>query len=407
MARPAAVAIAALAAAAGGGGALALGATLPAALLGAALPGLLSLALRRTAPPPAPPVAEARSEGDGLAAVDPFLAALADPLLVIVGQAVVRANPAALALFGAHIVGEDVRVAVRHPLARPLLAPGAGGRAALTGLGGSGRRWELTVSPMGPDHRLAHLRDRSEADAAERVRVDFVANASHELRTPLATLIGFIETLEDADGPADAPVRARFLKVMMGEARRMQRLIDDLISLSRIEADRYSPPQDAVDLAPLLREVADVTATRLGEDRARLVLAEMPEGAAIVTGDRVQLQQMMHNLIGNALKYGGADTPVTVTLVRTGPAQAKLTIADRGDGIPPEHIPRLTERFYRVDPGRSRAVGGTGLGLSIVKHIIERHRGRLDIASTVGVGTTVGVSLPLIDPESAVPKPMS
>ncbi|MEH3107243.1 MAG: ATP-binding protein [Sphingomonas fennica] len=398
MGRGATAAGAALAALAGGGGAWMADAPAAAAILGALLPAGLVLALRRPRPAPAAPPSptpEPPRDQNGLDPLDPFLAALSDPLLVVVGQMVVRANPAALTLFGAHIVGEDVRIAIRHPLARPLLAPGAEGRAALTGLGGSERRWELTVSAMGQSRRLAHLRDRSEADKAERIRVDFVANASHELRTPLATLIGFIETLEDANGADDAPVRTRFLTVMMGEARRMQRLIDDLISLSRIEADRYSPPQDAVDLTPLLREVADVTCTRLGEARDRLALTP-PEGALTVTGDRVQLQQMMHNLIGNALKYGG-DGAVTVALARTPAGQARLTVEDRGDGIAPEHLPRLTERFYRVDPGRSRAVGGTGLGLSIVKHIIERHKGRLDIASTVNVGTTVTVLLPLAD----------
>lgn len=169
----------------------------------------------------------------------------------------------------------------------------------------------------------------------------------------------------------------------------MQRLIDDLMSLSRIEADRYARPRDAVDLAEVAREVCDDLAAA-GETRVECVL---PDALAIVDGDRSQLSQLLHNIVGNALKYGGTATPVRLT-VAIDPEIIRLSVADQGEGIAPAHLPRLTERFYRVDPGRSRAGGGTGLGLAIVKHIVERHRGTLDIASTVGEGTTVTVALP-------------
>jgi two-component system phosphate regulon sensor histidine kinase PhoR len=321
-----------------------------------------------------------------------IIEAMSDPLIVLDGFHIAEANTAARRLLGEHIVGDYVRLALRHPGAAGVLGGEEDGPVMLTGLGGHDRLWELAAGTISPGRRLLRLTDRSAQRAAEKMRVDFVANASHELRTPLAALIGFIETLEDANTPADAEIRLRFLKIMADEARRMQRLIDDLMSLSRIEADRYSLPGETVDLAALLREVStDIRSARKDGDR---VEAESNVDRAIVTGDRGQLSQLLHNIIGNALKYGREGAPVRANLVVKGD-RLRLSVADRGDGIAPEHIPRLTERFYRVDPGRSRAVGGTGLGLAIVKHIVERHRGQLEIASIVGHGTTVTVELPL------------
>ena len=320
-----------------------------------------------------------------------------DPLLLVEGRLVVRANAAALAALGPHVVDEDVRLAIRHPAAAELLARGAldrPGSVDIVGLGGGERYWTLRVQPLGDDRRLIRLTDRSEGRAAERMRTDFVANASHELRTPLASLIGFIETLEDANGPADAAVRLRFLAIMAGEARRMQRLVDDLMSLSRIEADRHRAPADAVALGSLAREVADA----FGADRRRLHIA-VAEPVPPVAGDRAQLSQLIHNLVGNALKYGDAAKPVRISLAAIPGGMVRLLVADEGEGIAPQHLPRLTERFYRADPGRSRAVGGTGLGLAIVKHIVERHRGRLEIASTPGEGTIVTVLIPEAPPQ--------
>ncbi len=174
----------------------------------------------------------------------------------------------------------------------------------------------------------------------------------------------------------------------------MQRLVDDLISLSRIEADKHRAPADAVSLGALARETADtLRGDRSGRSRVEL---QIEEGLPAIAGDRAQLSQLLHNLVGNALKYGDPVRPVRVTVARGGPTMVRLAVIDEGEGIAPQHLPRLTERFYRVDAGRSRAVGGTGLGLAIVKHIVERHRGRLDIASTQGVGTTVTVLLPVL-----------
>lgn len=319
-----------------------------------------------------------------------LIEAIADPLLVLDGYHISHANQPARSLLGDHIVGDYVRMALRHPAAGPLISGDEDGPVALTGLGGHDRLWELTAGTIGPGKRLLRLNEKSAQRAAEQMRVDFVANASHELRTPLASLIGFIETLGDTNGPEDAETRQRFLSVMDREAHRMQRLIDDLMSLSRIEADRYYPPKDRLDLAMLLREVAEEFASR--PDGARLDIGS-PEPAPVV-GDAGQLHQLIHNVISNAFKYSRDGAPVRVAL-QTADSVAKLTVTDEGEGIAPEHLPRLTERFYRADPGRSRAVGGTGLGLAIVKHIVERHRGRLEIASMQGVGTIVTVQLPL------------
>jgi len=240
--------------------------------------------------------------------------------------------------------------------------------------------------------RIVHLIDQTGNYAAERMRVDFVANASHELRTPLASILGFIETLSEEAGE-DPAIRARFLKVMDDEAKRMLRLIEDLISLSRIEAEKYRVPDTPIDLAILVSDVRAELADGAG-NRGLDLVATIEPAVPPVSGDRVQLSQMLHNLVGNAMKYGRAGTPVTITLARDVTGMVRLAVRDEGDGIAAVHIPRLTERFYRADAGRSRSLGGTGLGLAIVKHIVERHRGRLDIASQVGVGTTVAVILP-------------
>jgi two-component system, OmpR family, phosphate regulon sensor histidine kinase PhoR len=310
---------------------------------------------------------------------------LAEPVLFVEDNRVRIANAAARALLGNHILGEDVRLAIRHPAAAARLnATSPDGIVELPGLGGRDQRISMHIATLGSGKRIVELVDQTGSHAAERARTDFVANSSHELRTPLAALIGFIETLSDDDAADDAEVRRRFLGVMMKEARRMQRLIDDLISLSRIEAEKHSLPDTEVDLSALIREVA-------GEVGAPLALAL--DDAVRIQGDRTQLSQLLHNLIGNAIKYGRPPVEVALSRVARG---ARLTVGDRGEGIAPEHLPRLTERFYRVDASRSRAQGGTGLGLAIAKHIVERHRGRIDIASTQGEGTTVTVNLPTI-----------
>ena len=327
-----------------------------------------------------------------------LLEAVAEPVLLVRHGRVDLANRAARGLLGSHIVGEDARVAIRHPAAADRLA-GAGPAddrpIALAGIGGTDQHWEMRTGAGSDGTRVVHLVDTTARHAAERMRVDFVANASHELRTPLASILGFVETLSDTAGE-DPGIRGRFLHVMGEEARRMQRLVEDLISLSRIEAEKYRAPSTPVDLALLVEEVcAELRST--ARERGGDVKCGAPPDIPPVAGDAAQLSQLLHNLIGNAMKYGRPGTPVSVGLQADGD-MVRLTIADRGDGIAPEHLPRLTERFYRVDAGRSRGLGGTGLGLAIVKHIVERHRGRLDIASRVGEGTTITVDLPQVAP---------
>ncbi|RYD99011.1 MAG: ATPase, partial [Sphingomonadales bacterium] len=321
---------------------------------------------------------------------------VAQPVLVIESNRVIAANTRAQTLLGAHILGEDVRVAIRHPAAAERLA-NAGDNAPsgpihLVGLGARDQRWEMRVRALAGGQRVVHLIDRTGNYAADRMRVDFVANASHELRTPLASVLGFVETLQEGAGD-DPQTRNRFLKIIGDEARRMQRLVDDLISLSRIEAEKYRKPSDPVELGALLQEVCEELSAS-GDARAGDLRLDVKDNPT-VTGDRAQLSQLLHNIVGNAMKYGREGTPVQIALAREDEAMARLTVTDQGEGIAPQHIPRLTERFYRVDSGRSRSIGGTGLGLSIAKHVVERHRGRIDIASNVGTGTTVTILLPV------------
>jgi two-component system phosphate regulon sensor histidine kinase PhoR len=329
---------------------------------------------------------------------------IAEPVLLVRGGIVTCANTAARGVLGRHIVGEDVRVAIRHPAAADRLsssAPLPGRPVELVGLGTPDQRWEMRTGETADGARIVHLVDQSGNYAAEKMRVDFVANASHELRTPLASILGFIETLNEEAGE-DPGLRRRFLDVMFAEAQRMQRLVEDLISLSRIEAEKYRLPGDRLDLGELLEDVAaeiEVTRSARAGDVGITIEPDLPAA----TGDEAQLSQLFHNLIGNAMKYGRPGTPVTATLALDRSGLLRLTVTDEGEGIAPQHIPRLTERFYRVDAGRSRSVGGTGLGLAIVKHIVERHRGRLDIASKVGVGTTVTVAIPPADAVAGTP----
>jgi two-component system phosphate regulon sensor histidine kinase PhoR len=263
----------------------------------------------------------------------------------------------------------------------------------MVGLGGAERPWELSISELADGLQLIRLSDRSAARASERMRVDFVANASHELRTPLATIVGYAETLGEP-GEIDAATRARFGETIHTEARRMLRIVEDLMSLSRIEADRFVTPQDRVSLEEIARIAAE-NGRPLAEARGCRIDVELEPELPAITGDFSQLLQLIDNLIANAIRYGcGAkDCVVTIRAARVD-GGALLSVCDTGDGIAPEHIPRLTERFYRIDAARSRDAGGTGLGLAIVKHIVERHRGSLEIKSALGQGTEVIVRLP-------------
>jgi two-component system phosphate regulon sensor histidine kinase PhoR len=332
---------------------------------------------------------------------------LPDPLIVLAAdRSVHRANSAAQATFGA-----DMAAVLRHPGLRGAIdrafsqgtSQGTVQTAELSLSAPVAREVHATVVPMEPPRAdggrvVVVLSDRSRERAVERMRADFIANASHELRTPLASLMGFIETLR---GPAadDPPTQQRFLGIMAEQAARMNRLIDDLLSLSRIELVEHQAPAGRVDLAELLRGLAAGFEPRLAERRVTLDLA-VATGLPPVLGDADQLAQVAQNLLDNAVKYGREGGAVRLLAEpATGPRWPArpgvvVTVVDQGHGIPREHLPRLTERFYRVDTGRSRAVGGTGLGLAIVKHIVNRHRGQLAIDSDEGVGTTVSVWLP-------------
>lgn len=335
---------------------------------------------------------------------DAAMEGIIEPLLIVANEKVVRANRTALRLLGRHIVGEDVRIAIRHPAAAERLtnpeAAATGGSISLVGLGQREQRWEMRTALLSKRRIIVHLIDRTGSHAAERMRVDFVANASHELRTPLAAILGFIETLGDPNAGGDQELRDRFLKIMFDEARRMQRLVDDLMSLSRIEAEKYELPDSPVDLGDLVREVEQIFHERHGK-RGQDVTSRVEPGLPSINGDSAQLSQLLHNLVSNSAKYGRPDTPITISLARGSGSMVTLSVSDESEGIHPDHIPRLTERFYRVDSGRSRAMGGTGLGLAIVKHIVERHRGRMDISSTLGKGTTISIHLPPADPKGA------
>jgi two-component system phosphate regulon sensor histidine kinase PhoR len=337
------------------------------------------------------PVVEVRIADEGSVSrqamvelVEPFSV----PVLMLDSQRIAAANAAAREALGPHIVGQDARVALRHPEAITLLDKPQG-TAMVRGLTGARSIWQVRRVSIDQRFSLIELVNRTAEADISRSHTDFVANASHELRTPLASIIGYIETLADPDAKVDAATAARFHNTVLRESRRLQSLVEDLMSLSRIEAEKHDLPRERIDLGMLAASIGSEVAATVGEDR---VVVEAVD--AVVTGDRQQLDQVVRNLIDNALKYGDPAQAVQVAVVREG-AEAVLSVIDRGEGIHADHIPYLTRRFYRTDPGRSRAAGGTGLGLAIVKHIVERHRGKLDIASRLGVGTTVTVRLAL------------
>jgi two-component system phosphate regulon sensor histidine kinase PhoR len=336
--------------------------------------------------------------------------ALPDPLVVLdAAGAPLRANAAARALFGGgRGTGGDLAALLRHPsLADALDAAGAEGAPRQVDLSlpvPVPRDISVHLIPMEPEladggRLVLVLQDRSRDRALERMRADFVTNASHELRTPLASLIGFIETLR---GPAkdDPEAQARFLGIMAEQSERMRRLIDDLLGLSRVEITEHLPPTGRVDLAALAAAEAQAMAPILEARSVRLEQDLAPDAVA-APADGEQLGQVLRNLLENAARYGKEGGTIRLGVARAAPGGrwpgrpgVVLSVADDGPGIARHHIPRLTERFYRVDRGRSRNAGGTGLGLAIVKHIVNRHRGQLAIDSEEGAGSTFQVWLP-------------
>ncbi len=334
-----------------------------------------------------------------------LIAALPQPAL-FVGQdlRIAAANEAARRLLGDAVISRHFALSLRHPLAiatiETALATRQAGQARLTNLSASADvTFRLTVTPVSGDGvagALCLFEDTSDAEQIGQMRREFVANVSHELRTPLTALLGFIETLRGA-ARDDAAAREKFLQIMAREAGRMNRLVSDLLQLSQVEAAERVRPADLVDIVALakstvatLRPVADQTGTQITVSGLAAPIW--------VQGDADQLVQVFQNLIENAVKYGGG-SPVQVNFSRSqdraiSGAAISATVSDAGEGIDPIHLPRLTERFYRVDNHRSREQGGTGLGLAIVKHIINRHRGRLRIESVPGEGSKFTVILP-------------
>lgn len=323
-----------------------------------------------------------------------LLDALEEPAMIVQRGIMLRANGPSRKVLGSVIEGTDVRLAIRHPEALEHILPGKAATVDITGLGEFGRPWTIVVRPLGQATVLVRLIDRSPTVSAEKMRVDFVANASHELRTPLATIMGYAETLAD-EPDIETELRTRFGGVIREEAKRMLRIVEDLMSLSRIEAERFVAPTETVNLADLASSAAQ-NGRRIGQDKAVQIELDADPDLSPVLGDPGQLTQLLDNLVVNAIRYGcvGEDCSVSIS-VKQDRGNVSVRVTDNGVGIPREHLHRLTERFYRVDAARSRDSGGTGLGLSIVRHIVERHRGTLEINSEVGRGTEVTVKLPV------------
>jgi two-component system phosphate regulon sensor histidine kinase PhoR len=343
------------------------------------------------------------------AAVSAIVAGMPDPTVLLdrAGR-VIHLNAAASQLAPALRKNELAQFALRSPdiitALREAIATAEPRRTTYLDHVPVDRWMELIITPVsvptrfgGSDYcMLMTFHDQTPLRRVEEMRADFVANASHELRTPLAALSGFIDTLQ---GPAkdDAKARERFLGIMHAQATRMARLIDDLLSLSRVELSAHVRPDTLVDIVPIIRQVADGLEPLASERQVKIEI-DLPAEPVVIAGDREELLRLFENLIENALKYGASGGKVMVSLISAaspdGAAEVRVVVRDFGPGIAPEHLPRLTERFYRVDVGDSRAQGGTGLGLSLVKHIVNRHRGRLLIESVPKNGATFTACFP-------------
>jgi two-component system phosphate regulon sensor histidine kinase PhoR len=366
-----------------------------------------------------------------VAANEAVIASLPDPLIMLDrARRIVRANQAAESALGTPLAGRDLIAVLRSPQVIDAVAgafDSGEGRIVEFSLPVPVERAFLArVQPLprpiaDGTVALLTLHDITQVKRTDRMRVDFVANASHELRTPLSTLVGFIETLR---GPAreDAGARERFLAIMHEQGQRMSRLVADLLSLSRIELNEHTPPTGDVKLGEVIRTIVDGLEFKAAGKQMTIVIdAPPPNGEAptrlddlpAVSGDDDEITQVFQNLIDNAIKYGRAGATIRIAGWTMAPARAAVgagaplpaqridrpavvvAVMDEGEGIAREHLPRLTERFYRIETARSRELGGTGLGLAIVKHILNRHRGALDIDSTVGVGSTFTIHLPI------------
>lgn len=338
---------------------------------------------------------------------------LPDPvLLVSMDSQIVLANRAAAETFGEDLADHPIFSVIRQPEAVEALGRGltekvaAEARFILT-TATAETVFRLAVRPLpaeaGFNGVLVSLHDIGHIEEAEQMRRDFVANVSHELRSPLTALAGFIETLR---GPAknDAEARERFLAIMEQESSRMARIVADLLTLSKVEASERVRPREVVVTREVIHDTLSALRPQIAEHDIRIAFDKGPDGLS-VPGDRDQLTQVFHNLIENAIKYGsrGGEVAIVIRELPTMPGfagrAAVIEVTDQGEGIDPIHIPRLTERFYRVDAHRSREMGGTGLGLAIIKHIVNRHRGRISIRSMPGEGSTFTIFLPVAKPD--------
>jgi two-component system phosphate regulon sensor histidine kinase PhoR len=325
---------------------------------------------------------------------------------------VVRANLSATSVFGRQLQGRDLAAFLRYPdlldAVDGVLAGRGGTSVEISLRGGTELDFRAMLEPLrdpGPDGTVAvlTLHDITALKRLEQMRADFIANASHELRTPLSALLGFIETLR---GPArdDTEAHERFLAIMFEQASRMSRLVADLLNLSRIELNERTQPGGLTDIPTVVQRIAEGLVLQ-AEGRGMRIELDMAPDLPPVKGQRDELEQIFQNLMDNALKYGRQGTPVQVSIRLTSELPAGLAgrcreaiavaVRDQGEGIERQHLPRLTERFFRVDAARSRQLGGTGLGLAIVKHLVNRHRGQLVIDSVLGVGSTFTVFLPV------------
>ena len=393
--------LAAAAAAIGGLGLVASVPPLWQALAFAGVAGTAALAPRRTA-------RRARSEAKAAAVIGldghparELAEAVPDPLIVFDRHGMItNANAAARGAFGKLDAGTLLTLRFRTPELQGLVAQLLANPEGALGCDYVERvpieRWfRVSGAVLGRDSGLCVLvfKDQSEMRRIDRMRSDFIANASHELRTPLASIAGFVETLR---GPArnDAKARDQFLQIMQTQTGRMARLIDDLLSLSRLEMKSFSAPAEPVDLKALIDGVVDALRHLAAENGVEIAKV-YPDGPVALRGMRDELIQVFENLLENAIKYGQDGKRVVVTVEKAQAAAGpRVTVRDFGPGIPEEHIPRLTERFYRVDVDTSRTQKGTGLGLAIVKHILTRHDARLTIRSTLGEGASFTVQFP-------------
>ncbi|HEY0598694.1 sensor histidine kinase [Brevundimonas sp.] len=422
-------------------------------LAGAALVALTAWALnRRSGPAPARGAVKAARAADPArpaadrALLDDLFEALTDPVLVVSGgeaddmasRRVILANAAARELLRIPREGALLVSAVRDPAVLEAvdeaLFGGVERSTDYAGVGAQTRHWRALTRPLpsadGRPLALTMLRDETDVRRMEMMRVDFLANASHELRTPLASLSGFIETLK-GHARDDPRARDKFLDIMAAQAERMGRLVADLLSLSRIELNEHVPPAGRVDLARAASDVIDAVSVLSAERQVRVVLQDRT-GSAPVHGDRDEIVQVIQNLVDNAIKYSAAGDTVEVVIQSAvtldqasapwsggnrgdgatrlplvtpdrepGLLYAAVTVRDRGPGMAREHLPRLTERFYRVEGQKSGERSGTGLGLAIVKHIVNRHRGGLTVESAPGQGAVFTAYFPVAAPKGS------